>query len=53
MYPQAPGLSSEYSHKGGLQTIITEKPLQIEPVTRDSARGLLQWAESHVGLMVG
>ena len=43
----------EYSHKGGgLQTIITEKLLQIRPVTRFSVRGLLQWAESHVGLQV-
>jgi hypothetical protein len=50
MYPRAPGLSPKYSHKGGLQTVTTEKPLQIEPVTHDSVRGLLQWAESHVGL---
>jgi hypothetical protein len=50
MCPQAPGLSPEYSHIGGLQTVITEKPLQIEPVTHFRARGLLQWAESHVGL---
>jgi hypothetical protein len=40
----------EYSHKGGLQTVITEKLLQIRPVTCLSVRGLLQWAESHVGL---
>jgi hypothetical protein len=38
MYPQAPGLSPECSHKGGLQTVITEKPLQIEPVTHFSTR---------------
>jgi hypothetical protein len=50
MYPQAPGLSLEYSHKGGLQTVITEKLLQIGPVTRFSVWGLLQWAKSHVGL---
>jgi hypothetical protein len=49
MYPQAPGLSPEYSHKGGSQTVITEKPLQIEPVTHDSARGLLQWVGANVG----
>jgi hypothetical protein len=49
MYPQAPGLSPEYSYKGGLQTVITEKLLQIGPVTRFSVRGLLQCAESHVG----
>jgi hypothetical protein len=50
MYPQAPGLSLEYFYKGGLQTVITEKLLKIGPVTRFSVRGLLQWAESHVGL---
>jgi hypothetical protein len=50
MYPQAPGLSPEYSYKGGLQTVITEKLLQIGLVTRFSMRALLQWAESHVGL---
>jgi hypothetical protein len=53
MYPQAPGLSLEYSHKGGLQTVITENPLQIGPVTHFSVWDLLQWAESHVGLQVG
>jgi hypothetical protein len=53
MCPQAPRSSPEYSHKAGLQTVITEKPLQIGPVMRSSARGLLQWAEFHVGLRVG
>ena len=53
MCPQAPGLSPEYSHKGGLQTVITEKPSQIGPIMRSAARGLLQWAEFHVGLRVG
>jgi hypothetical protein len=52
MYPQAPGLSPDYSYKGGLQTVITEKLLQIGPVTHLSVWGLLQWAESHVGLQV-
>jgi hypothetical protein len=57
MCPQAPGLSPEYSHKGGLQTVITEKPLQIGPVTHFSVRGLLQrpnpmWA-SRLGEGVG
>jgi hypothetical protein len=52
MYPQAPELSPEYSYKGGLQIVITEKPLQIRAVTHFSVRGLLQWAESHVGLQV-
>jgi hypothetical protein len=32
MCPQAPRLSSEYSHKVGLQTVITGRPLQIRPV---------------------
>jgi hypothetical protein len=36
-----------------LQTIITEKLLQIRPVTRFFVRGMLQWVESHVGLQVG
>jgi hypothetical protein len=53
MCPQTPGLSLEYSHKVGLQTVITEKPLLIRPVTHFSMWGLLQWAESHVGLQVG
>jgi hypothetical protein len=53
MCPQAPGLSPEYSHKGGLQTVITEKPLQVGLVTHFFVQGLLQWAESHVGLQVG
>jgi hypothetical protein len=53
MCPQAPRLSPEYSHKVGLQTVITEKPLQIGLVTHLAARGLLQWAEFHVGLRVG
>jgi hypothetical protein len=50
MYPQAPGLYPEYSYKGGLQTVITVKLLQIGLVTHFSVRGLLQWAEAHVGL---
>jgi hypothetical protein len=53
MCPQAPRLTPEYSHKVELQTVITEKPLQIWPVTHLAARGLLQWAEFHVGLRVG
>jgi hypothetical protein len=48
--PQVLGLSPEYSHKGRLQTVITEKLLQIRPVTHLSTRGPLQWAEFHVGL---
>jgi hypothetical protein len=53
MCPQAPRSSPEYSHKAGLQTVITEKPLQIGPVIHSASRGLLQWAELHVGLRVG
>jgi hypothetical protein len=53
MCPQAPRSSPKYSHKAGLQTVITEKPLQIGPVIHSAARGLLQWAEFHVGLRVG
>jgi hypothetical protein len=53
MYPQAPGLSPEYSYKEGLQTVITEKLLQIEPITRFSVQGPLQWDESHVSLQAG
>jgi hypothetical protein len=53
MCPQAPRLSPEYSHKAGLQTVITEKPLQIEPITHLAARGLLQWAEFHMDHRVG
>jgi hypothetical protein len=32
MCPRALRLSPEYSHKAGLQTLITGKPLQIRPV---------------------
>jgi hypothetical protein len=53
MCPQAPRSSPEYSHKAGLQTVITEKPLQIGPVIHSAARDLLQWVEFHVGLRVG
>jgi hypothetical protein len=53
MCPQTPRSSPEYSHKAGLQTVITEKPLQIGPVIDSAARGLLQWAEFRVGLRVG
>jgi hypothetical protein len=40
----------EYSHKGGLHTVITEKLLQMRSVTCLSTRGPLKWAEFHVGL---
>jgi hypothetical protein len=52
MCPQAPRLSSEYSHKVGLQTVITEKPLQIGLVMHLAMRGMLQWAEFTVGFRV-
>jgi hypothetical protein len=48
--PWVPGLSPEYSHKGGLQTVITEKLLQMRPVSYLSTQGPLQWAKFHVGL---
>jgi hypothetical protein len=52
MCPQAPRLSPEYSDKVGLQTVITEKQLQIRPVIHLASWGLLQWVEFHVGLRV-
>jgi hypothetical protein len=39
MCPQTPRLSLEYSHKAGLQTVITGRPLQIKPVTRNGHAG--------------
>jgi hypothetical protein len=39
MCPQAPRLSPEYSHKAGLQTVITGKPLQIRHVMRSGHAG--------------
>jgi hypothetical protein len=39
MCPQTPRLSPEYSHKVGLQTVITEAPLQIRPVTHSGHAG--------------
>jgi hypothetical protein len=53
MCPQAPRSSPEYSHKAGLQTVITEKPSQTGPIMRSAMRGLLQLAEFYVGLHVG
>jgi hypothetical protein len=50
MCPQTPRSSPEYSHKAGLQTVITEKPVQIGPVIHTATQGLLQWAEFHMGL---
>jgi hypothetical protein len=39
MCPQAPRLSPEYSHKAGLQNVITGRPLQIRPVMRGGHTG--------------
>jgi hypothetical protein len=39
MCPQTPRLSPEYSHKAGLQTVITGMPLQFRPVTRSGHAG--------------
>jgi hypothetical protein len=48
--PSGTRIIPEYSYKGGLQTVIIEKLLQMRPVTCLSTRGPLQWAEFHVGL---
>jgi hypothetical protein len=60
MCPQLPRLSLEYSHKAGLQTVITGMPLQIRPVTDGGhagpvtmgriARGPLSWTRPHCGM---
>jgi hypothetical protein len=60
MCPQLPRLSPEYSHKVGLQTVITGMPLQIRPVTHGghagpvtmgwNARGPLSWTRPHCGM---
>jgi hypothetical protein len=39
MCPQTPSLSPEYSHKAGLQDVITRMPLQTRPVTQRRPRG--------------
>jgi hypothetical protein len=39
MCPHTPRLSPEYSHKARLQTVITGRPLQIRPVTRNGHTG--------------
>ena len=38
MCPQTPSLSPEYSHKAGLQAVITRMPLRIRPVTQRRPR---------------
>ena len=60
MCPQTPSLSPEYSHKAGLQAVITRMPLQIRPVTRGGhagpvtmgriTRGPLSWTRPHCGM---
>jgi hypothetical protein len=60
MCPQTPRLSPEYSHKAGLQTVITGMPLQIRPITRSGhvgpvtmgwvTCGLPCWTRSHGGM---
>jgi hypothetical protein len=39
--PRVPGLSLEYSHKGGLQTVITEKLLRMRPCNLPVHAGLI------------
>jgi hypothetical protein len=39
MCPQLPRLSPEYSHKAGLQTVITGMPLQMRPVAHSDRAG--------------
>jgi hypothetical protein len=39
MCPQTPSLSPEYSHKAGLQAVITSMPLQVRPVVQRRPRG--------------
>jgi hypothetical protein len=39
MCPQLPRLSPEYSHKAGLQTVITGMPLQVRPVAHGDRAG--------------
>jgi hypothetical protein len=60
MCPQLPRLSPEYSHKAGLQTVITGMSLQIRPVTHGGhagpvtmgriTRGPLSWTRLRCGM---
>jgi hypothetical protein len=50
MCPQAPKLSPEYSHKAGLQTVITGRPLQIRLVTRSDHAGPVTMGQITRGL---
>jgi hypothetical protein len=38
MCPRTPSLSPEYSHKAGLQAVLTRMPLQTRPVTQRRPR---------------
>jgi hypothetical protein len=59
MCPQLPRLSPEYSHKAGLQTVITGMPLQMRPVAHSDragpvtmgriVRGPPNWTRPHGG----
>jgi hypothetical protein len=59
MCPQLPRLSPEYSHKAGLQTVITGTPLQMRPVAHSDragpvtmgriVRGPPNWTRPHGG----
>jgi hypothetical protein len=47
MCPQTPSLSPEYSHKVGLQAVITRMPLQTRPVTQRRPRGARYHGPDH------
>jgi hypothetical protein len=53
MCPQAPRSSPEYSHKAGLQTVITEKPSQPGPVMRSALRGCYNRPNSTWAFVLG
>jgi hypothetical protein len=53
MCPQTPRLSPEYSHKAGLQIVITGMPLQIRPVMRSGHAGPVTMGRVVVGLHGG
>jgi hypothetical protein len=53
MCPQTPRLSPEYSHKAGLQTVITGMPLQIRPVMRSGHAGPVTMGRVAMGLRAG
>jgi hypothetical protein len=53
MCPQTPRLSPEYSHKAGLQTVITGMPLQIRLVMRSGHAEPVTMGRVAVGLRAG